>query len=256
MPDSFATVLVLLYGDHTNLHRKCLTAIKDSIPATTPLRIGLNDVCEATCTWLEGGYLDPQMLVPGTLAAGNVMRGIEQGRILYYSTQNENLKKYPMMQRMLWEDPIKTPWAVWFDDDTIVAQDSPWWLELEKMAKVKSNMYLGEPWWVHYLPGQWDFIKGRSWFKGKEPQLVRGKPGIGFHTGGFVAIRTKILKALQWPDESLLHNGGDTLLSEAVRQMGGKINKFPTKKLGLHVNSQPRRGYREAPAGSTVDILR
>jgi hypothetical protein len=252
----FCTVLVLLYGNFHELHRRCLESIVATIPPTVQLRVGLNEVCDETLEWLERGHLDPQMLVPGTLQAGNIMRGIEQSRTLLYSSRNQNLKKYPMMRRMLWEDKLTTPWVVWFDDDSYVAKDSPWWSELEKMVADSKVMYLGQPWWVHYLEGQWDYIRSRPWFRGMPPQLHDEKPGVGFHTGGFVAIRTTVLKKLKWPDKTLVHNGGDTLLSEAIRQQGWHINRFPTKEMGVHVNASARRGYNERPAGSKVDTRR
>lgn len=250
MSKPLCTVCVLLYGDYPELHRQCLQGIVNSIPADVQLRIGLNQVCEETRTWLEEGNLDPQMLIPGTLQAGNVMRGIEQSRTLLYSSKNENIKKYPMMRRMLWDDKITTRWVVWFDDDTLVVPGSKWYQAFLNLVKDDSVMYFGEPWWIHYMHGQWEFIRSRPWFRGKAPMVLSGKPGIGFNTGGFVGVRFSMLRTLDWPDRALVHNGGDTLLSEAIRQYGGHITKFPTKNQGIKVNSVARRGYSETPAGA------
>jgi len=248
---SFATVLVLLYGPHTQLHRRCLTSVLETVPSDTPLRIGINDVCSETLTWLERGALDPQLLVPGTLAAGNLKRGIEQGRVAYFSSGNTNVCKYPMWRRMLWEAPkITTPWIVWLDDDTHCVNDRGWWRAVEALAADPQEHYIGESWWVTYQKKQWEsFIITRPWYKGQRPETIGGKPGVRFHTGGFVAARLKTLKTLGWPDTELYHNGGDTLLGEAMRQNGFKRTALDTKVLGLRVNDSPRRGHSEKPKG-------
>ena len=245
-----ATVFMLLYGKYPKMHRECLKAAIHSIPCNIPIRIGLNEVDDLLLTWLERGSLDPQMLVPGTLRAGNLQRGIQQGRITYYSSGNQNIKKYPMMRRMLWDDSIKTNWVIWLDDDTFIEEDSGWWSLFETMAEDPETVYMGERWVIDWQGKQEQFIQTRPWFKGKGPQIIKGRPGIAFHTGGFVMVRTKVLKKLDWPDHELLHNGGDTLLSEAIRQNDWHITDFPTKDYGIHVNSAKRRGYSEAPAGS------
>jgi hypothetical protein len=73
-------------------------------------------------------------------------------------------------------------------------------------------------------------------------------PGITFATGGYWWLRTDVIRQLDWPDERLSHNGGDTLLGEAIRQQGWPFHK---NNYGVKVNAAPRRGLHEAPAGSS-----
>ena len=250
MSKPIGTVCVLLYGKYPRLHRECLQSVVNSIPADIPIRVGLNNVCDLMLKWLEEGRLSPQLLVPGTLKAGNLKRGIEQGRITYYSSGNQNIKKYPMMRRMFWEDKLQSDWVIWVDDDVHIDEGSEWWQLFTEMADDPETNYMGEPWLWEWRGNQQEFIKTRPWYKGLPPQSLKGKPGVSFHTGGFVMARTKLLKKLDWPDQKLVHNGGDTLLSEAVRQNGGHITSFPTKMYGVHVNSAKRRGYSEPPLGT------
>jgi hypothetical protein len=250
-----------MYGDHHDLHRRCLESLLDSIPGDnhTEIRIGLNEVCDQTLSWLEQGVRSgDETLFPGTLAAGNKLCGIRAGRYLFYSHGNQNLKKYPMMRHMWHQDRLKTEWVLWLDDDTHF-EGNNWVDMLKSHMQAADNHYMGESWWCDWLAGQWDMVRQQPWFKGKDPEVRhtrRGRrPGINFHTGGFVAIRSKLIRKLDWP-LNLLHNGGDTLLAEAVRQQGIKLTTLPTKKYGVRVNDGKRRGYSEKPAGSRVDIRR
>ena len=87
------------------------------------------------------------------------------------------------------------------------------------------------------------------------PTRRRGvtKPGVSFMTGGYVWLRTDIMRQLDWPDERLNHNGGDTLLGEAIRQQGLPRHHFD---YGVAVNKAKRRGLSERPAGSKQNVRR
>jgi hypothetical protein len=219
--------------------------------------VGLNNVCDETLTWLEQGGVAEQMLMPGTLRDGDYQAGIVQGRALtehapvtYFSSGNKNIKKYPMMRRMLYEAPaIETPWVIWFDDDTHIEPGSAWWSKLEAMSASPEHCYIGETWFIHYRKRQWELMLDRPWYKGVAPEFIGGRPAVRFHTGGFVAVRTPVLRELDWPDDTLVHNGGDFLLSEAIRQQGWPRTAIPTKKMGIRVNDSKRRGYSEKPRG-------
>ena len=258
------TIAVLLYGDHHELHQRCLTSILQTTPADVPIRVGLNAVCEKTLKWLEDGRVTPQTLVPGTLGAGNPIHGVECDRFLFYSSRNQNIKKYPMMRRMFHDDPVTSSWVLWFDDDSYIKDpQSSWWSLITgpKFFGNKRARYIGEPWTAPYLNGQMDYVRSKSWYRGVKPHRGRDnrrqvRPRFKFHTGGFVGIRKGVIKALDWPDPDLVHNGGDTLLGEAVRQQGWPITPFPTRENGIVVNGAPRRGYREKPAGSRMNVLR
>jgi hypothetical protein len=61
------------------------------------------------------------------------------------------------------------------------------------------------------------------------------------------------MKQLDWPDPRLNHNGGDTLLGEAIRQQQLPRHAF---HYGVKINKYKRRGFREKPAGSISNVRR
>jgi GT2 family glycosyltransferase len=107
--------------------------------------------------------------------------------------------------------------------------------------------YFGEPWLWIWRPGELEFIQKASWYKGISPEKVRNVPGVTFAQGSYWGIRTDVLRAIDWPDPRLSHNGGDTKLGEAVRQNG---YKFKAYSYGVKTNDSARRGLSEQPAGS------
>ena len=120
--------------------------------------------------------------------------------------------------------------------------------------RTKENIcYVGQPWFVHHLPGQWEFMQRATWFKGRPSELILGKPGVNFATGSYWWLRADVQTSIDWPDVRLGHNGGDTLLGEAIYQNGLPFHKCD---YGVKVNAGKRRGYSETPAGATVDTRR
>ena len=242
------SLLVLLYGDFPGLHARCLLSVLSTTPVTSELRVGINALSRPAL----------ESLADILEISDNDVLGIDGSRsfvfsgrrVTLYSKRNENIKKYPMMRRMLADPAITTEWLAWFDDDTWIAQDSRWWDTAELMAEKPGNVYMGEPWSYPYSDKHQKFIVGRPWYRGRAFGVIAGKPGVLFCTGGFWMARQALLSELNWPDPAIGHNGGDTLLSEAIRQRGLRLTPFPTKQLGIHVNDHPRRGYREAPVGT------
>ncbi len=259
------TACALLYGDHGPLHMKCLKSILETTPPSVELRIGLNQVCATTISWicwlLDDRKLrsllqdDPRAMV--THVSGQDMLGRS---IQVYSAGSRNIHKYPMMRAMLgryatWCPQVYSDLLVWVDDDTWFEPDSDWYRRVASLPA--STGYAGEVYEAPFLPGQWEFIKAQAWFKGVAPHVTRkGVHGFKFATGGFVVCRTDPLVELNWPPEALNHNGGDTLLGEALRQQGVQVTPFHTAEAGVHVDDAPRRGYEETPLGATVDVRR
>lgn len=169
---------------------------------------------------------------------------------------DENIPKYVRMrytfQRLLNEN---VDWLVWFDDDSWIEKADwlPKTLAYLEAKKHENVCYVGQPWYVHHLPGQWEFIQQSSWYRGKPPEIIKDKPGVNFAQGAYWWLRADVARQLAWPDIRLSHNGGDTLLGEAVRQQGLPFHKF---YYGVRVNDAPRRGVSETPAGSIVDTRR
>ena len=236
VPSKFVTIYCLLYGDFHDLHKRLLSSLLKRVPRdVADVRIWCNTVCPATLNWLAQHAPDDwDWIRCGT-----------------------NVPKYKVMRKLFHERAVpKTPWILWLDDDTHIVADT-WWEETVAHieAKQAENIcYVGQPWYVHYLDGQEEFIKAAKWYKGvplelhftRNPQVR--KPGIGFATGSYVWLRTDVMQQLDWPDPRLVHNGGDTLLGEAIRQQGLPRHSF---HFGVKVNDGRRRGLSEVPAGST-----
>lgn len=156
------------------------------------------------------------------------------------------------MFRDLREPGCGIDWVVWFDDDSWI-EAADWWPAMQAQIRREDVCYVGQPWGAYLLPGQWDFIRAASWFRGKEPPLHEGKPFVPFAQGAYWWLRTDVLSTIDWPDPRLVHNGGDSLLGEAVRQQGRSLTPC---EYGVRVNDAPRRGMSERPAGSSVDVRR
>jgi len=229
MPEDFGfSIYALCYGDYADLHRRLLDSFRlFAKPHPTDVTIWCNQACAGTEQLARGlGF--------ATLCSA------------------ENLPKYKVMRDMFSLRPPKYEWILWFDDDSYI--EKPFWYEATKLyiesRRSQNICYFGQPWFVHHLPGQWEFIKTMPWFKGKPPELIQGKPGITFAQGAYWGLRNDVRQLLDWPpsDRGLSHNGGDTLLGEAVRQQGLPFHKFHR---GVKVNAAKRRGHSEAPAGSS-----
>ena len=146
-------------------------------------------------------------------------------------------------------------WVVWFDDDSHIKK--PDWLQqtLNYIASKRSEniCYVGQKWCVTHLPGQEAWFRQAKWYKGLPSDLIHKRPGVWFATGSYWWLRTDVLRLLDWPDERLGRNGGDTALGEAVRQQGLPFHHFD---YGVKVNDSKRRGVSERPAGSLIDTRR
>ncbi len=224
-------VCALLFGDYPQLHDRLLSGFMRTLPRTVPVELWCNQVCDTTRRLIERS---PQFTV---------------------TFSDENVPKYVAMRTMF--EKLKQPraenWVVWFDDDTAVTEDN-WlttttdWIDLNPNAQ-----YIGQQWSVSHLPGQEEFIRSSKWYQGKPSEIIKGKPGVYFAQGSYWWLRMDMLRQLDWPDQRLRHNGGDTLLGEAVRQSGCQLYNFSR---GIKPNNAARRGMNDAPAGSKVQCRR
>jgi hypothetical protein len=234
----FATIYCLLYGNYLGLQQRLLLSLKKHAPKDeVDIVIWGNELAPVCREQVE-------MTFPtGTAKA-------------VFASQNT--PKYKAMHQMFHDPDFgvmpETPWIVWFDDDSHVVKKD-WWKKTRGFIRHRERenvCYFGQPWFVHHLPGQWDFIKQAEWFKGlppaKVPTKTRAKrPGITFAQGSYWWLRTDVMRQLGWPDPRLNHNGGNTLLAEAIRQQGLPRHEF---HYGVKLNDAKRRGFHEAPAGS------
>ncbi len=260
-----AAVCILTYGDCLDYYLRCLASVLAHTPADgIELRLGFNDA--PTSFHYAVGRLSPE---EAPLSYARLPGGVKR----YAWTSPEgfpvtawnspvNLYKEPMA-RLLWHDaPLATEYAVWFDDDSFV--EPGWWDALLPLLRQRID-YIGQPWWVHYLPGQEDMIRAQPWYRGV-PFLQRdGRTGTNFMTGGFLAVRSACLREANFPDTTarwkgrgLQQYGGDTLLGEIARQLGWSQQRHDT---GVHVNVDlqgrhpaPRRGGTGRQFGSDVDV--
>ena len=226
-------IFCLCYGPHMDLHERLFNSLKRSVPKGVWVFPWLNEVPEGTIN------------IFGSHESRNwQLRNM-------YSDRNE--PKYKVMRKLFHDQALQsaiTPfkWFVWFDDDSHVIKDDWWEKTTNFLAEhEKENVcYVGQTWLWHWRPGQWDFVTRAKWYKNKPPELIKGRPGIKFATGAYWWLRTDVVKLLDWPDERLSHNGGDTLLGEAIRQNGLPRHNF---SYGVKVNDARRRGRSDKPAG-------
>lgn len=225
----FASVYALLYGSYHVLHKRLLDSLSLYVPSSVRVVVWCNQVCPETRALLEVSHFNAIFC-------------------------EENKPKYLAMREMFTSvtySPLGSEWVVWFDDDSYVER-SDWYVATKEYVASRRHQnicYFGQPWFVHHLPGQWEFISRMPWFRNKPPELIKGRPGITFAQGAYWGLRTDVLRSLDWPPSQfgLSHNGGDTLLGEAIRQADLPFHKF---HYGVKINAARRRGHSEPPAGS------
>lgn len=219
------TLCVLAYGRNASLAERFLTSLyRNTNPALFHLRAGLNEVEPKTRALFEDHA--------------------SRFKNLSLFIEPKNVFKSPLMRRMFWRPGIKTPWTIWCDDDTHFTR--PDWLQRlgTRIECSPEVMMWGQ---VHSLwvrsPVVLDWIKAAAWYRGLP--FLRGVDLEGreaaefrFPTGGFWAIRTSVLRQLNWPDPRLVQASDDFLLAEALRQNDLLIGSF---EYGVKINDAARR---------------
>jgi hypothetical protein len=261
-----ATVCILTYGDYLDLYRRCLCSLLGHTPCDQiELRLGFNQA-PGSYHYALGklllGWRGPAV----ERSADGVERGTFQtGSGMLVRTWNSpaNLYKEPMSRLMYHDEPLNTEYVVWFDDDSFV--EAGWW---EGLCQVfdRGIDYVGQPWWVTYLPGQTEMIRSQPWYREIPFASRDGKEGTSFMTGGFLALRCdRLLQAnfpdtdFSWKGDKLKQYGGDTLLGEIARQLGwsqathDKFIKVNVDLEGKH--PAPRRGGTGRQFGSDLDVV-
>ena len=235
VPQVKPRVFALLYGDHHALHKRLLDSFDMAGVRDLPACLWLNTVCDQTRQRLK--------------AAPPNWRVFDSP---------ENIGKYKAMRTMFEavEADKDWNWVVWFDDDSYI--ETPQWLprtlELIGHNLASANAgdrricYVGKCYLYKYTPGLWRAVKEAKWYKGVPPALHRGKqPIVNFATGAYFWLKRETRDLIDWPDPRLNHDGGDTLLAEAVRQQGLPFHKRCV--VGVSINKAGRRGYREPRLG-------
>jgi len=232
------TICVLCYGPNINLAERFLKSLfRNTDPCLFRLRAGLNEV-EAATQRLINKYVNQ---------FGNIDLFVEP----------KNIFKNPLMRRMFHEKPLSSQWALWCDDDTHFTR--PDWLQRLAM-KIEHSPNVDMWGWIHVL---WrhdeailKWIRAASWYRGRPFRKgtdLKGNPAIEFRfaPGAFWAIRTEVLRLLNWPDPRLTHADEDFLLGEALRQNLFRIESF---NYGVKVNDAPRRNATSPSVSVSVGV--
>ena len=203
------TVAVLLYADeHHELHRRCLESIRDRLPAGEyELRVGINAVSDASVT---------RELIGELCGAG-----ILEERNIYSSP--ENIRKYPMMRRMLHDtsNPVTTPFVMWFDDDSYLKPtfNTKNWDRIHDM--MDSVSMIGSIYSIGLEGNQKQWIEDQPWCAGK---TVTDK--ISFVTGGWWCLAMDVISRFDWPVPAIDHCGGDMMLGALLYQQGLSLRRY------------------------------
>jgi ADP-heptose:LPS heptosyltransferase len=226
----YVTIGVLIYGDHLDIIKRCLSSIYASVkPKSFELRLGMNAVTPRVRTWVKENILD-----------------VYDNIVLYES--EENIHKYPMMRRMLYEGrKVSTEWFLWFDDDSHVIHQKwlpEFWKYVTNTPKIDM---VGREYFYWLKKGQVKWIKEAPWYTGKELQTRKKMPRSVFITGGWWGIRSKVLYNLDWPDPRIDHNGGDVMLGAALHQQGYVIKQY---YYGVKISDAVRRGASQRHPGT------
>jgi GT2 family glycosyltransferase len=234
------TICLLAYGDYPHLARRCLESIDRCCSrADYRLVVGANAASRPTLALLQDR--------------------VRAGQIDRLLTSQANLGKCSMMRRMF--EGIDTRLTWWFDDDSFLTRDGALRLWLEQVrASATSTVQWGqeavcwEPRDFTTLEDVAAFVRSAPWYRGFPPPSWRpgglgefnldGR-GLGdgrwrFILGGCWMMRTRAIRALDWPDRRLVRLGDDVLLGEAIRQRGWRFANIGTP--GVNLNTEPRRG--------------
>jgi len=229
----------LIYGDYFDLHKRFVESLMKALP--------FEDLCNGNIRVTLYGN-QPGARTLDLMSASTGFRWLHSA---------ENLPKYKLMREKLFDvtSPDDYDWMVWFDDDSWITDTANWWnrmMQLIESKKDENICYIGEPWYWNWRGNQWKFVTESSWFRNVPPEVdARGRKRVTFAQGGLWWLRRDVRKLLDWPDVRLSHNGGDTLLGEAVRQQRLPFHKVG-KSVGFKTNDAERRGLSETPAGVTV----
>lgn len=219
------TIAAVCYGPHPRLADRLLASLyRHTSPSSFVLRIGLNEVMPSTMS----------LVTEYAARFGNIE----------VFSEPKNIFKGPLMRRMFTERPLLTDWVIWFDDDTHLVR-SDWLQRLTlKMEMAPEIAQWGKIYNLYRRDGEIErFIQAAPWYRGLP--LVRKSNSAGgeviefqFASGGFWAMKSAVIHALDWPDPRLIQANDDFLLGEALRQNGWLIGTFDS---GLKINDHPRR---------------
>ena len=221
-------IAVLLYGDYPDLAKKVLNSLTASLPPQLfRLRLGMNAVSAATHA-----------------AAMDIVTAAGLNYVVTRS--NTNIYKYPMMREMISEVELpRDGWFIWFDDDSYV--NKAYWITSLAAAIPKGGDMYGKKYFMRVAPGQLEWMRQSSWWRGVDFPKIGRRYKVDFATGGWWAIRNSVLLDLNWPDKRLQNNGGDTALGAACIQNGYVVQNYYE---GIAISTHKRRGASQPHPGT------
>ncbi len=232
------TIAVVCYGPHPRLADRLLASLDGhTSPSSFALRIGLNEVMLSTVS----------LVAEYAARFGNIETFAEP----------KNTYKSPLMRRIFTERPLLTDWVIWFDDDTHLLR-SDWLQRLTlKMEMAPEIAQWGRLYSLHRRDREIErFIEAAPWYRGLP--LARKSNSAGdeviefqFASGGFWAMKSAVVRVLDWPDPRLIQANEDFLLGEALRQNGYFVGAFDC---GLKISDHPRRNA-EAPEVEHLPVI-
>ena len=235
------TICLLTFGDYPDLTRRAIGSILAHCPRSGyRLIVGANAVGEETCSFLRW------------------LR--HSGAIDRLIVSKRNINKCPMMRRMF--EHVETELIWWFDDDSYIADPAAFgrWRRCAERASAQTVMWGKVAVCDHPsafapdLPDAVSFVRSADWYRGLTPPSwkVGGRGDFDFQgrgtgdgrwffiLGGCWMIRTRTIRALNWPDRRLLKLGDDVFLGEAIRQHGWVLQNVDEP--GVAIDTEPRRG--------------
>lgn len=239
--ESKLTIMVLCYGNHFELAKRCLSSIINNFNKEQYiLRVGLNKVCDETKRYV---------------LSLNEVDDVYISKI--------NIHKTGMWRRMAKD--ICTNWCMWFDDDSYVVDKNALQNRLNIINAQNFDMaghlfYMDGKYHGEYLPFK-DYIKEQSWYDKKqipcgvfEYEQSYNADGNDrrwfFLTGGNWIIKSNLLEKFNYPplsifkhlsnNNQLANDGDDVLICEILRQNNHKI--LDIGEMGIKINDGMRRG--------------
>ena len=212
------TVCVHLQGDDHAQHRKCLGSVLMTIPQhRRELRIVLNGACAATEEWIR--------------------QLSKEGYIHTLGVHPQYVDKFAAMRSLLHQEdnPIATPYIVWFDDRAVADKDTQWWA---KLAQTIINHHpLGcrmfGPTFTYKLPVDW--VATQPWYRQRQHRLQNGVQAAAgdktlyAHTA-FCAISAVAVRELDLPQVAGYTHGDDWMLGEQLWQAGYNVKHWNGQK--------------------------
>lgn len=235
---------VLLFGQHVQLHTRCIESIRHSLESdrlglVSEVRVGLNRVHP----------MAERIAAELAQSSGRCVIAYKPD----WPPAPSPAYKYPLMRKMLYDPQYpSSEFVVWLDDDSFLLRTPRWWESvLERFSEYDILGYLRRK----TLNGQQHvWLPRQPWFNPKV-----GLPAeITFPQGGLAAWRLASLRKFNWPWPELRHCGGDSWLGELCRHQGLRLGPLPAggvtnASLSGEADKSDRRGFSEAELGANLE---